>query len=110
MEESYRKDLASHPDPESCGSVREGVLEALTGACAGEVSSHESRRSGAPTLLTEAEGNTEGGVIASLPRARRGRRPSTCAETPRARTGRSQGRHAWMVGMAVSGRPMAVRR
>ena len=41
MKESYRKGLASHPDPESCGGSREAALEALTGASAGWVFSSE---------------------------------------------------------------------
>ena len=41
MEESYRKDLANHPDPESCGGRREATVEALTGAHAGRVLSCE---------------------------------------------------------------------
>lgn len=106
MKELYRKVVAKRPDPESCGDARKGVAEALTGACAGEVLSHETRWIGTPTQLSDAEGNTDEGVNASRRRVPRGRRPSTCAETPRARTGRSQGRHArrW-AGVAVSERP-----
>src|SRR3954447_3602681 len=63
MKESYGKDPASHPDPESCVGVREDAGEALTGAHAGQPSSCEIRSSGVPTPLCEAEGNTEGGVI-----------------------------------------------
>src|SRR5262249_21295834 len=36
MKESYRKDPASHPDPESCGGGREAAGEALTGVNAGQ--------------------------------------------------------------------------
>jgi hypothetical protein len=32
MEESYRKGLANHPDPESCVASRKAAIEALTGA------------------------------------------------------------------------------
>ncbi len=32
MKELYRKGLASHSDPESCGGIREDTVEALTGA------------------------------------------------------------------------------
>src|SRR5262249_19822972 len=63
MKESYGKDLASHPDPESCVGGRKGAGEALTGAHAGQPSRCEIRRSGVPTPLTEAEGHTEGGDI-----------------------------------------------
>src|SRR3954454_5306780 len=62
MQESYRKDPASHPDPESCVGGREAAGEALTGAHAGQPSSCGIRSSGVPTPLCEAEGHTEGGV------------------------------------------------
>lgn len=63
MKESYRKGIASHPDPESCGSGRKASAEALTGAHAGQPSSCEIRQSGVLTLLCEAEGHTGTGVI-----------------------------------------------
>ena len=63
MKESYRKELAAHPDPESCGVVRKDNHEALTGADAGEVLSREIRKPVSPTLLSEAEGNMERGAI-----------------------------------------------
>ena len=67
MKESYRKDPASHPDPESCVGGRKAAGEALTGAHAGQPSSCEIRSSGVPTPLCEAEGHTEGGVIGEPP-------------------------------------------
>ena len=63
MKESYGKDPASHPDPESCVGDRKVAGEALTGAHVGQPSSCEIRSSGVPTRLSDAEGNTEGGVI-----------------------------------------------
>src|SRR6516165_3170207 len=63
MKESYGKDRASHPDPESCAGGRKGAGEALTGAHVGQPSSCEIRSSGVPTPLCEAEGHTEGGVM-----------------------------------------------
>src|SRR3954466_4904760 len=63
MQESCRKDPASHPDPESCVGDRKDAGEALTGAHAGQPSSCEIRYSGVPTPLSEAEGHTERGVI-----------------------------------------------
>jgi hypothetical protein len=57
MKESYGEGLATHTDPESCGAVCKGRVEALTGARAGQVFSRESpflrgadavRRSGRP--------------------------------------------------------------
>jgi RNA-directed DNA polymerase len=63
MKESYGKDLASHPAPESCVGDRKGAGEALTGAHVGQPSSCEIRSSGVPTRLSDAEGHTEGGDI-----------------------------------------------
>ena len=57
MKVRYRKGIAIHPGPESCGVAREGVVEALTGESAGQPLSREIRQSGAPTLLSEAEGH-----------------------------------------------------
>ena len=51
MKESYRTELAAHPDPESCGVVRKDNHEALTGADAGEVLSREISQPVSPTLL-----------------------------------------------------------
>jgi hypothetical protein len=42
MEVSYGEGVASHTGPESCAVAREGRGEALTGECAGQVSSRES--------------------------------------------------------------------
>ena len=57
MKVRHRKGLANHPGPESCGGAREGAVEALTGESAGQPLSREIRQSGAPTLLSEAEGH-----------------------------------------------------
>jgi RNA-directed DNA polymerase len=62
MKESHREDPASHPDPESCAGDRKATGEALTGAHAGQPLSCEIRRSGVPTPLTKAEGNTTCGA------------------------------------------------
>ncbi len=63
MKEPYGEGPASHTGPESCADAREGIGEALTGAHTGKVSSCEINRFGMPTLFTEAEGNTEHGVM-----------------------------------------------
>src|SRR3989304_1365008 len=42
MKESYRKGLASHPDPESCAEDGNTLGEALTGAHTGQLSSSEN--------------------------------------------------------------------
>jgi RNA-directed DNA polymerase len=62
MKVRYRKGIANHPDPESCGGGREGVIEALTGERAGQPLSREIKQSGTPTLLSEAEGHTDEGA------------------------------------------------
>lgn len=90
MKESYRKEPATHPGPESCGDIRKDVPEALTGEDAGEVLSHEINTTGSPTLLSEAEGNTADRDMASDPRERRGRRPSARVDVSCAGTGRSR--------------------
>ena len=65
MKEPYGEGVASHTDPESCGSVREGRDEALTGARVSRVLSRESLGNfGVPTLCPMAEGHTGGVVIA----------------------------------------------
>jgi hypothetical protein len=58
MQESNIEGIANHDVPESCADAREGGGEALTGVRTGEVLSREIRHFRAPTLLTEAEGNT----------------------------------------------------
>ena len=62
MKESHGKGLASHSGPESCGVDRKVAAEALTGENADQVLSCEIKRSGAPTPLTDAEGNTGEGA------------------------------------------------
>ena len=58
MKEPHVEGVATHDDPESCSDSREAAAEALTGARTGTVSSREINPSGVPTLLSEAEGNT----------------------------------------------------
>ena len=65
MQEPYRKGLASHPGPESCGDAREGVAEALTGEHASGVLSSEITWFLVPTLLPYAIGNIGWGDSAS---------------------------------------------
>jgi len=67
MKVRHRKGVAIHPDPESCGGSREDVIEALTGESAGQPLSREIRSSGAPTLLSQAEGNTDGSAMREFP-------------------------------------------
>ena|SRR5881628_3188087 len=88
MQESHRKGVAIHPDPESCMASREVAIEALTGAHVGRVLSCEIIATGVPTSFSKAEGHTDRDVIASLCPTPRSLRPRACMETPRARTGR----------------------
>jgi RNA-directed DNA polymerase len=90
MKELHRKDPASHSGPESCEAGREDCSEALTGEDAGEVLSHEIRKSVLPTSLSEAEGNSPQIDKARDVGKRRGRRPSACEEASWVGTGRSQ--------------------
>src|SRR5260370_29207257 len=89
MKESNIEGVAIHDVPESYAVVRKGGGEALTGVHAGRVSSREIRRSGAPTLLSEAEGNTHAVVNAKRRAPPRGRRPPSRGETLCPRTGKS---------------------
>jgi hypothetical protein len=65
MQESHRKGVATHPDPESCVAGRKAAIEALTGAPAGRALSCEIIASGVPTLYHEAEGHIGRGASAS---------------------------------------------
>ncbi len=66
MKELHRKGLASHSDPESCGDVREDVVEALTGAHASRVSSCEIKYIGsADAVLVDAR-NIDSSIIGKV--------------------------------------------
>ncbi len=93
MKEPDTEGLATHRCPESCGYVRKGVPEALTGERAGRVLSREriikpqvpmlySGQKATPTTPTWRGGGGPG-VVA---------RPRACTEAPCARTGRSRDR------------------
>ena len=88
MQESYRKGVAIHPDPESCVVGRKDAIEALTGAPVGRVLSCEIIATGVPTLFSKAEGHTWAGASASPSGTPRSLRPRARRDTPRARTGR----------------------
>ena len=53
MQESYRKSLASYPDPESCVARSKTAIEAWTGAHAGRVFSCEIKPIRVPTVLKD---------------------------------------------------------
>src|SRR5512147_2276230 len=63
MQESYGKDPASHPDPESCAGGRKTAGEAFDRGTRRPAIELRNLPSGVLTPLGEAEGHTEGGVI-----------------------------------------------
>ena len=62
MKVRFRTGAATHSGPASCGGTREGAGEALIGEAAGQPLSREIGKSGVPTPLSYAEGNTKGGA------------------------------------------------
>jgi len=66
---------AIHIGPEPCAGIREGDGEASAGERIGQPLSCENKIVPGADVLINAEGNTDGGVIASARPARRGRRP-----------------------------------
>src|SRR5579863_1307711 len=63
MKVQHGKDLASHSGPESCGGAREGAAEALTGETGRSAIEPRNPKSGTPTPLSDAEGETNQGDI-----------------------------------------------
>jgi hypothetical protein len=94
MQESHRKGLANHPDPESCVVRREAAIEALTGAQAGRVLSCEISHVQSADGVPIPEGSISRGVIASCGRTLRSRRP----------------RHVWILHAREPGELRGVRR
>jgi len=76
MKESYGEGVATHTDPESCGAVREGGVEALTGARAGRVCSRER------SFLRGADAVSRSGRLHPAHRYRKVRRDPARSETP----------------------------
>ncbi len=62
MKDRYGGEVANHSGPKSCGGAREGAAEALTGETGRPGIEPRNQESGMPTLLCEAEGNTEQGA------------------------------------------------
>lgn len=62
MQVQHGKDVANHSGPESCGRHREVSAEVLTGETGRPAIEPRNQQSGTPTLLSEAEGNTELGA------------------------------------------------
>ena len=76
MKKSYRKGVATHTDPESCGVTCEGDVEALTGDCAGRVFSRVRNS------LREADAVGESGRLHPVHRYREVRRDPARSQTP----------------------------
>jgi len=90
MKVSYGEGVATHTGPESCGVVRKGSVEALTGVRAGRVSSRERNSlRGADAVKESGRQHRDCLDMARDRRTLRGRRPRARTEAPRARTGRS---------------------
>src|SRR5436309_49255 len=53
MQESYRKGVATHPDPESCVASRKATAEALTGAHVGRAADQGGHRAADTAPATE---------------------------------------------------------
>src|SRR5215467_9653015 len=62
MRVRYGKEVANRSGPESCDGCREEAVEALTGETDRPAIEPRNQESGMPTLLSEAEGNTEHGA------------------------------------------------
>lgn len=58
MKESYAEGLATHSGPESCGVIRKGVIEALTGVRTGRLFSRERSKVRDADAVGMAEGTT----------------------------------------------------
>ena len=72
MKVRYDEGLAIHIGPEPCVTAREGGGEASAGERMGQPSSRERLQISGADAVVPAEGNTDGGVIASTHLTRRG--------------------------------------
>lgn len=85
----YEEGVANHFGPESCGVVRKGETEVLTGGDASRVLSREIvDYFRAPPLSFQARGNTGRSANARTVRALRGRRPRARTQASHTGTGR----------------------
>jgi RNA-directed DNA polymerase len=109
MKVRHRKGIANHPGPESCGGAREGAVEALTGECAGQPLSREIRQSGAPTLLSEAEGHIGEGATRESSTSPTRSKTLSMRRSSLNRNCEISSTPAAMLGRADRGRPSAAR-
>jgi RNA-directed DNA polymerase len=104
MKESHSEGLASHTGPESCGVVREGGHEALTGVRAGRVLNRETptRRKAATLGCRRRSGLAEGDTVSDG--IRETLADPTRSETPRMYGHTSHGNRESQSSPAPSGR------
>jgi len=108
----YKKGVATHLGPESCGAVREDSRpehrawsRSVDRGSVGRDIEPRNQAFGVLTLLLERKATLDGASSLALFRAPRGRRPCACVEAPCARTGRSPGFPSQMVRRDAAGRP-----
>ena len=75
MQVRHSEGVAVHIGPKPCAGIREEVGEASAGECIGQPSSRESDFFQGADVVSHAEGNTVGHVIASAQLTLRGLRP-----------------------------------
>jgi hypothetical protein len=85
MKEPYDQGVASQVGPESCGCVRKGVVEALTGVRTGWVLSPVNSTSGMPRRFPTSEGNTKSLDKRERPGPAGSEAPGTYGSTSRGR-------------------------
>ena len=83
MKVRYRKGVANHPDPESCGGVCEGVVEALTGESAGQPLSRDRSLSRVPTPFHWRKATRTGALSQASVRPGAVAEPGMCARSLR---------------------------
>ncbi len=115
MKVHYRKGVATHPGPESCGTAREGSRSDLSDlgrsvdrGSVGRAIEPRKQQFGVPTSLGARKATLDGALLQVPFRTPRGRRPRACVEAPCARTGRSRGHPAGMARRVAWERPVAV--
>jgi len=97
--------VAIHDGPESCGGVREGVGEALTGVRAGQPLSREITTSGCRRRRMRRKATSPAALARAVRWTPRGLRTCACTESFCARTGRSHCSPGWLItGRAAQGR------
>jgi len=97
MRVRYGKEVANRSGPESCDGCREEAVEALTGETDRPAIEPRNQESGMPTLLSEAEGNTEHGA-----------NRKSCSDPARSQTLSKSGsllHRSWEISSAIAAAP-----